>query len=296
MCWVSQVHFNRTTNVERQGYFHLAAEKSGMPAEELAPIGYGTYGLDERQECVAAIQTALDVGYRHLDTAQMYHNEEFVGAAIAESDVPREEIFLATKVNTGNLAYDDVLATTEASLEKLGVDTADLLYVHWPSRTYDAEETLAAFDELHEAGRIRHIGLSNFTPDLLAEAREILDAPVFAHQAELHPLLQQPDLRAEAIEHDEYLVAYSPLARNEVAEVPELVEIGEKHDASPAQVALAWLSTLENVLAIPKAASEAHIRDNFAAQSITLDADDLAIIESLDRGYRIADPDSAPWN
>ena len=267
-----------------------------MPSEELPTPGFGTYQLTDPQECVDAISTALEVGYRHVDTAQMYDNEEYVGQAIAESDVSREDVFLATKVNTGNLAYDDVLETTEASLEKLRTDYVDLLYVHWPIRTYDAEATLAALDELHDDGAIRHVGLSNFTPDLLAEARELLDAPLFAHQVEMHPLLQQRELHREAVEHDEYLVAYSPIAKGEVAEVPELVEIAEKHDATPAQVSLAWLMSRENVVPIPRSSSEAHIRENYEALSLDLDDEDLERIASVDRGKRLVDPENAPWN
>jgi diketogulonate reductase-like aldo/keto reductase len=267
-----------------------------MPAEELPPVGFGTYKLEDPDECVESVATALEVGYRHVDTAQGYDNEEYVGRAIGESDVPREDVFLATKVSTRNLAYDDVLATTEESLERLQVDAVDLLYVHWPLETYDPEGTLSALDELHEAGTVRNVGLSNFLPDQIADARERLDAPVFAHQVEMHPLLQQRQLHREAVENDSYLVAYSPIAKGEVFDVPELVEIAEKHDATPAQVSLAWLMGRDNVVPIPKASDPDHARENLAATELELDEEDRECIRSIDEERRMVDFDAAPWN
>ncbi|AFK20316.1 aldo/keto reductase [Haloferax mediterranei ATCC 33500] len=263
--------------------------------KEFPQLGFGTYKLEDRDECVEAVTTALDVGYRHIDTAQMYDNEEFVGEGLAESDVDLDDIFVATKLDTDNLGYDDVLETARESAEKLGVETIDLLYVHWPLDSYDEAETLAALDELYEDGLIANIGLSNFRPDQLETAIESLDAPVFAHQVEMHPLLQQDELRAFAEEHDHYLVAYSPIARNEVAENETIVDIAEKHDASPAQVSLAWLMA-KGATPIPKAASPEHIRDNFAALDLELDDEDVAAIDAIDETHRIVDFDEAPWN
>ncbi|MFC7202198.1 aldo/keto reductase [Haloferax namakaokahaiae] len=258
-------------------------------------LGFGTYKLEDRDECVSAVTTALDVGYRNIDTAQMYDNEEYVGEALAASDVPRDEVFVATKLDTSNLTAEAVKETTKESADKLGLDTIDLLYVHWPLDTYDADETLAALDELYDEGLIANLGLSNFRPDQLEAAIEKLDAPLFAHQVEMHPLLQQRELRELADEHDHHLVAYSPIARNQVADNDTIVEIAEKHDASPAQVALAWIMS-KGATAIPKASSEAHIRDNFAALDLELDAEDIAAIDELDETNRIVDFDAAPWN
>jgi diketogulonate reductase-like aldo/keto reductase len=259
-------------------------------------LGFGTYQMEDRDECTTAVATALDVGYRHLDTAQGYDNESYVGEAIAGADVDREDLFVATKLDTGNLGYDDALATAEESRERLGVDAIDLLYVHWPLDTYDPEETLPALDELRDEGVVRHVGLSNFTPDLIDEAREILDAPIFAHQVEMHPLLQQETLREYAREDDHWLVAYSPIARGDVADVPEIREVAEKHDATPAQVSLAWLLAKEGVAPIPKAATPAHVRENWAARELTLDPEDVAKIDGIDREERVVDFDAAPWN
>ena len=263
---------------------------NGMPM-----LGLGTWENTDPEDCRNAVATALETGYRHVDTAQIYGNEAEVGDGIARADVDREDVFLATKVWIDNLAPEDVRATTEASLDRLGVDAVDLMYVHWPAREYDPEATLEAFDELYDEGLIDRIGISNFEPEQVAEAVDLTDAPVFANQVELHPLLQQDDLREACAEHDVELVAYSPLARGQVFEVPELTEIAEKHGASEAQVSLAWLRE-KGVTAIPKATSEAHIRDNWGSIAVDLDDEDVAAIDAIDREDRRVDPGFAPWN
>jgi len=266
-----------------------------MTELDLHPLGLGTWQNDDPDECAESVRTALDVGYRNVDTAQGYDNEAAVGRGIAEASVPREEVFLATKVDTGNLSYDDVHETTRESLDKLGTDYLDLLYVHWPIDTYDAPETLRAFQELYDEGLIRHIGVSNFEPRHLDAAREILDAPIFANQVELHPYLQQEELRADAEEHDYHVVAYSPLARTSVLDDDVLADIADKHDASIPQVVLAWHLDLD-IVTIPKATSAEHIRDNWGAYDVDLDDEDHERIASLDQGQREVDFDGAPWN
>jgi len=258
-------------------------------------IGIGTYENTDPQVCAESVQTALDAGYRHVDTAEMYGNEAAVGEGIARADVDREDAFLATKIDSSNLAYDDVLESAASCLDRLGVDAVDLLYVHWPIRTYDPDGTLAAFDELYDRGLVRNVGLSNFTPAQLDEAIDRLDAPLAAHQVECHPLLQQDELRAHADEHGYRLVAYSPLAKGQVFEVPELVEIAEEHDATAAQVSLAWLLA-KGAAVIPKSSSPDHIRENLAARDLTLDEDELARIDDIERRERQVDFDAAPWN
>jgi 2,5-diketo-D-gluconate reductase B len=266
-----------------------APRANGMPM-----LGLGTWKNDDPDACANAVETALEMGYRHIDTAQAYGNEEHVGRGIAAADVPREDVFLATKVWIDRLAREDVLSSTERSLEKLGVDYVDLLYVHWPAGEYDPAETLSAFEELHDAGSIERIGVSNFLPEQVDEAIERTDAPIFANQVEVHPLLQQKELREHCTDRDVEVVAYSPLARGAVFDVPELTEIAEKHDASAAQVSLAWLRE-KGVTAIPKATSEAHIRDNWGSLDVDLDDEDVETIDSLDRRERQVDPGFAPW-
>jgi 2,5-diketo-D-gluconate reductase B len=257
-------------------------------------LGLGTWENDDSDACANAVATALEAGYRHVDTAQAYGNETHVGRGISEADVDREDVFLATKVWIDNLAYDDVLATTEASLDRLGVDYVDLLYVHWPSRAYDPEGTFRAFDELVDEGKIARIGISNFLPEQVDEAIERADAPIFANQIEMHPLLQQEKLREHCADRDVEVVAYSPLARGKVFDVPELTEIAEKHDVSEAQVSLAWLC-VKGVTAIPKATGEAHIRDNWSSLEVDLDDEDVETIDAIDRTDRQVDPGFSPW-
>jgi diketogulonate reductase-like aldo/keto reductase len=264
-----------------------------MPTDVPTP-GLGTYRLTDRDECADAVRTALEAGYRHVDTAQMYGNEEYVGEGIAAADVPREDVFLATKLEPGNLAYDDAVRTARESRDRLGVDVIDLLYVHWPLRTYDPEETLAALDDLRDDGLIRHVGLSNFTPDLLAAARDRLDAPVAAHQVEMHPLLPQRDLLRDAREHDTALVAYCPVIRGRAGDYDAIRAVADRHDATPEQVCLAWLHE-NGAVPIPKSSSEAHIRENLDALDLDLSDDDVARIDSIDERERLVEPDDAPW-
>jgi diketogulonate reductase-like aldo/keto reductase len=256
-------------------------------------LGLGTWQNERHEQCAQSVRTALEMGYRHIDTAQIYRNEDAVGEGIAAADVPREEIFLATKVWIDNLAPEDVLETTAESLDRLGTGYVDLLYVHWPAREYNPEETLAAFDQLHEEGSVRRIGVSNFEPEHVDRARDVLDAPLFANQVEIHPMLPREDLQAYAAETDLELVAYSPLARGDVLSNSTLGEIAEKHGVSEPQVALAWLREKE-ITAIPKATSEAHIRDNFESLTLTLDAEDIERIDSIDQRSRKVHPDFAP--
>jgi len=267
-----------------------------MPPEELPPIGLGTLWYETPAECVENVETALEMGYRHLDTAQKYENEREVGEAIERSSVPREDVFLATKVAESNLAYDDVIETAHASLDRLGVDAVDMLYVHWPAVTYDAEETLSAFNELLGEGAMRYVGLGNATPELFEEAVDILDEPPLAAQVEMHPLLPQDDLRACVREHDAYLVAYCPLMRGDVFEVPDLVSIAADAGITPAQLSLAWLCSKPDVIPIPKATGEAHLRENLAAADIDLDEATIEAVDAIDEERRILDAEKGPWN
>ncbi len=268
-----------------------------MPPISFPRIGLGTVS-DDPEEWTDAVRTALEMGYRHIDTAQMYENEVYVGAGIDESSVDRDEVFLASKTVYPD-APDDPSGVTEAidaSRERLGVDTVDLFYVHWPSAVYEPEVVLPQYQQAVEDGRIDHVGVANFTPELIDEAQDHLDVPILAHQVELHPLLQQPDLVEHAQREDIWLVAYCPVARGEVFDVPEIVDVAEKHDVTPPQVSLAWLLSKDNVAVIPKSSDPAHMRENLAAADVTLDDEDIATIESIDREHRIIDMDVGPWN
>lgn len=262
--------------------------RNGMPV-----LGLGTWENDDPAQCTESVANALDAGYRHVDTAQIYGNEAAVGKGIARSDVDREDIFLATKVWIDQLSPEDVAASTRESLEKLGVDAVDLLYVHWPAGEYEPEETLPAFAELRDDGLIDRIGVSNFEPHHLDAATDALGETPFANQVEMHPLLRQEELREYADDNGVELVAYSPLARGEILDDPEVVDIAEKHGVSAAQVSLAWLRE-SGVTAIPKATGIDHIRDNLASLDLELDDEDVAAIDELGRTDRQLNPDFGP--
>ncbi|MFB6073558.1 MAG: aldo/keto reductase [Haloarculaceae archaeon] len=269
-----------------------------MPRNAMPRLGLGTHSEADREQWTDNVRTALDVGFRHVDTAQVYENEQYVGEGIRASDVDREDVFLATKT-----VHHDVPPTPEAvpaaidgCLDRLGVEYLDLLYVHWPTGIYDHEAVLPAYDAAYEAGKIRRVGLSNFTPELLDEALAVLESPLFAHQVEMHPLLPQEELVAHAQAHDYWLVAYSPLAKGAVFDVPAIRDVAEKHDATPAQVSLAWLLDHDNVAAIPKASSREHMQENLAAGEIELDDEDRERIDGIDERRRMIDPARAAWN
>lgn len=262
---------------------------------EIPELGLGTWQNTEPGKCSNAVKTALEMGYQHIDTAQVYENEEHVGEGINESNIDRDSFFLASKVWIDQLKPENVVSSTEESLDKLGVDRVDLMYIHWPSGDYNPEETFKGFKELVEQDKIGNIGISNFEPDQIDEAMEIAGEHIIANQVEMHPLLQQEDILEKCREHDIYLVAYSPLARGKVFEVEEIQEIADKHGVSEAQVSLAWLMQKENVVVIPKATGEDHIKDNYKAQELELDEEDIQKIDSIERQERQVDPGFAPW-
>lgn len=271
-----------------------------MPPTTIPTPGLGTMGITDPDEGPVTIENAIRIGYRHLDTAQKYANEVIVGEGIARTDIPREDLFVATKIEEMNLAYDDVLRTAERSIDSLGIDVVDLLYLHWPAVTgqddrYDPEGTIRAFNELLDDGRIRNVGVANFSIELVEEAQEHFGLPILANQVEMHPLLQQRGLRTFARKNDMYLVAYCPLMRGSIGEVPELQEIAGKYDATPGQVSLAWLMSKDRVVPIPKSGGT-HLQENYRARDLDLHPSDLDQIDAIDREERVVDPGKGPWN
>lgn len=274
----------------------------------LPKIGLGTSNLGIRfgdvendpSEALESVQAGLELGYRHVDTAQMYGNEHLIGEAIEQSVVPRGDVFLATKVDPSNLAYDDVIESTEESLEALRTDYVDLLYVHWPIKAYDPEDTLPAFDDLRDDGKVLNVGVSNFTVDLLEEARDILDAPIVVNQMQIHPMLppfegEREELLPYAQENDIDLMSWSPLVRGDGLGLPEVNEVAEKHGISAAQAILAWLFEYD-IKVIVKSTSREHLRDNLGAITQELDQEDIELIESVEDRKRLFDREQAPWN
>ena len=268
-----------------------------MMMSELSPVGLGTWENEDPDQCAASVRNALEMGYRHIDTARFYGNEVAVGAGIAAASVPRDEIFLASKLHpfAEGLAYDEVYDGVRESLDLLDLDALDLLYVHWPVGNYDPTETLRAFDDLVADGVTRYVGVSNFSAEMIETAQQTLKAPLFAHQAERHPLLPRDDLVTHARDNDYTFVAYSPLGRGHALSLPEIESIAAERGISPAVVSLAWVTAPDNVVAVPKATGTDHLEDNLSATEVTLSTDEIERINAIDRRERFVDRDGAPW-
>ncbi|ALM51217.1 2,5-didehydrogluconate reductase DkgB [Halomonas huangheensis] len=260
--------------------------------------GFGTYRL-EGDTLKFAIDCALKHGYRHIDTAQFYGNEKDVGAAINASAVPREEIFLTTKVWWDRLEPQDLKDSVDESLARLEMDHVDLLLIHWPSpdNALPMSAYLTALKEVQSAGKARHIGVSNFTIAQLDEALEILGSGrILTNQIEVHPFLQNRELIEHCRGMGIAVTAFMPLAVGKVMEDETLKRIADRHGVTPAQITLAWLNQLD-IAVIPSSTKERNIQSNIEAMSITLSDEDMAAIADLDRGERIASPDFAPhWD
>jgi 2,5-diketo-D-gluconate reductase B len=262
-----------------------------VQGEKVPALGLGTW-QSPGKTCQEAVRHALELGYRHIDTAQAYENEQYVGRGLADSGVDRDDIFLTTKVWRSNMRHDDVIASTHESLRKLGTDYVDLMLLHWPVDDVPFAESLEALVELKEQQKIRHLGVSNYTPSQVDEALETTS--IFANQVEYHPFLAQTDLLNLADEHDFMLTAYSPLARGDVVDHETLAEIGSRYGKSAAQVTLRWHIQQPHLSTIPKANSAEHREANFDIFDFELTDDEMATIHQLADGGRRIDPSFAP--
>lgn len=252
-----------------------------MKGARVPALGFGTWPLNGA-DCARAVREAIEVGYRHIDTAQNYGNEAEVGKGIAQSAIARAELWVTTKLSRGNLTAKEVARSTDESLTKLGLDHLDLLLIHWPSRTVPLAETLGAMTKLRDAGKTRFIGVSNFTTKLLDEATQ--DADIICDQVEYHPFLSQRAVLGAVKKHGLFLTAYSPVARGRVPNDKRLQTIGTKYGKTAAQVALRWLIEQDNVAAIPKAGSRAHMQANIDIFDFALAPEDRAAIDALGSG------------
>jgi len=259
-------------------------------------LGLGTFRL-QGAACERAVEQALALGYRHIDTAEMYGNEEAIGRALRAAGVPRDQLHITTKVWWESLTPEGVRRALEGSLSRLGLDYVDLYLIHWPAPEMDLGAVLETMMALREAGRIREIGVSNFPVALLRRAVEEIGAPIVCDQIEYHVLLDQSRVLSYARAHGLFVTAYCPLAQGRLAEHPALLRIAEKHGASPAQVALKWLLDQEDVVAIPKAGRRESQLANLAAWDATLDDEDRALIRALPKDQRFVSPAFAPaWD
>jgi 2,5-diketo-D-gluconate reductase B len=255
-------------------------EYQTIKGEKVPSLGLGTWRL-YGQECARAVERALVLGYRHIDTAQMYANEGEVGHGMLNSGVDREDVFIVTKVRTSSFSHDGVISSTRESLKKLQTDYVNLLLMHWPNPSVPLEETLGAMTQLQDGGSVKHIGVSNFPPSMVEEATQ--HAEIFCNQVEYHPYRAQDELLEQATAMDYLLTAYSPVAGGAAVNDATLREIGKAHGKTAAQVALRWLIQQEKVAAIPKAASEDHLESNFDIFDFELNDEEMKRIFALRR-------------
>jgi 2,5-diketo-D-gluconate reductase B len=262
----------------------------------LPRLGLGTFRM-QGDACRAAVETALGLGYRHIDTAEMYGNEEAIGAALAAAGLPRKDLHVTTKVWHENLAPDAIRRSFDASLKKLRLDHVDLYLVHWPSKNMNLPAMFETLMKLKEEGRTRAIGVANFTVALLKTVVEEIKAPIACNQVEYHVMLDQTKVRQYLAAKSIPLVAYCPLAQGKVSSDETLAAIGRKHGVSAAQVALKWLLDRDGVAAIPKASRRESQQANLDALKLTLDDADRKAIVALPKDRRCVNPGFAPaWD
>jgi len=260
-------------------------------------LGFGTWPL-KGDECARAVRTALETGYRHIDTAAMYENEDSVGDGIRTASVPRDDIHLTTKVWHDRLGRTDLLQSARDSLSRLKLDHVDLLLVHWPAKDVPLSETIEALVEAKSSGMTRAIGVSNFPSALLREAQELAAGSLVTNQVEYHPFLSQKTLLSAVGEFGMTLSAYCPIAKGKVNDDPVIAGIAANHGKSPVQVTLRWLLQQEGVIAVPKSGAPERIKANFEVFDFELSEDEMNRIFALGSSAgRIVNVDFAPvWD
>lgn len=240
-------------------------------------IGLGTYRL-KGEECRRAVRIALKKGYNHIDTAEMYENEPEIRKEI--EGINRSNLFITSKVRPTNLYYEDVLKACNSSLKRLGTSYVDLYLIHWPNEAVPIGETLQAMEKLHEEGKAKSIGVSNFTIQQTKKAMKVSEVPITANQVEFHPWLYQKELLEFCRKHDIVLIAYTPLARTKVFKEEVIQRLADKHEKTPAQIVLRW-EIQRGVVTIPKSSSEKHIQENLQILDWKLDSEDTKRIDEI---------------
>jgi len=266
-------------------------EKGG---QKMPTLGYGTFKLSG-EACENGVQVAIETGYRHIDTARMYGNEKEVGKGIKNSGIERKELFVTSKIPPDNLSPEHIRQETENSLRALDMEYVNLMLIHWPNFDIPLEKSLETFFQLKEEGKIKAVGVSNFTIELTRKAAKV--GEIFTNQVEYHPLLDQQKLLDATRELDILLTAYSPIARGEVNEQVTIKQIAEKYNKLPTQVTLRWLIQQDKVAAIPKAAKENHIKSNFDIFDFELTDEEMQQMDAVRNDHRLVDPTWAPnWD
>ncbi len=272
---------------------HVSANGADIPA-----LGLGTWTL-RGEAATRCVEAALRAGYRHIDTASSYENEAAVGVGLRAADVPRDRVFVTTKVWPTDIAGGDLQRSLEASLRRLAVDYVDLALIHWPSKTVPLAQSIKALNEVRKRGLARNIGVSNFTVALVEEAVVLSDHPLACNQIEYHPLLNQDRVLSACRNHGLAVVSYCPLARGSdlFAQAP-IARAAGAHGKTPAQVTLRWHVQQDGVVAIPRSSHAARIGENLDVFDFELDAAEMAAIDALrPRHLRICDFEFSPaWD
>ncbi|MEB2844498.1 aldo/keto reductase [Rhizobiales bacterium RZME27] len=263
----------------------VSANGANIPA-----LGFGTFRMPD-DDVHRILPQALKLGFRHVDTAQIYKNEQAVGDVLANSGIPRQDIFLTTKVWVDRVGHDAFIASVDESLKKLKTDYVDLLLLHWPQSEMPLTERIGALNELRKAGKVKNIGVSNFSTALMAEAVKLSDAPIVNNQVEYHPYLDQSKVLAEAAKTGMSLTAYYLMADGAVPKDEALKDIGAKHGKTAAQVVLRWAVQQKDVIALSKTATESRLPENFEIFDFALSEEEMAAVHKLARADgRIVNP------
>jgi len=260
---------------------------------EIPQLGFGVFQIPP-DETAEATRTALEIGYRHIDTAEMYGNEAGVGEAVRQSGIPREEVFVTSKLNNGFHARDEALRAFDGTLEALGFDYVDLFLIHWPLPGIDVDyiETWKAMEEIYRSGRAKSIGVSNFKEHHLRRLFSDTEITPAVNQIEIHPYLAQDALRAFDAEHEIATEAWSPIAQGKVLDDPTILRVAERHGKTASQVTLRWHVQRGDIV-FPKSVTRSRVEENFAIFDFQLSEDDMREITALDRGERTGpDPDT----
>ncbi|MFB6309470.1 MAG: aldo/keto reductase [Haloarculaceae archaeon] len=260
--------------------------------DELPMVGAGTWDI-HGETVKRSVRAALEDGYRHVDTAEGYHNESEIGEVL--SDFDREDVFLTSKVLPKHLHYNSVIEACEASLDRLGTDYLDLYLVHWPNPTISLRETLQAMARLKERGLVRNVGVSNFSAYQLSAALHVSPVEIAVNQIEYHPWFARDELVEYCRENDVVVEAAAPLARTEIFGDETLANLAEKYDRSEAQIALKW-AVEKGIVPLPKSTSPEHVRQNRRLFDWEIDDEDLALLDGLDRDHPVYDTGARDWS
>jgi 2,5-diketo-D-gluconate reductase A len=262
---------------------------------QIPQLGFGVYQIPP-DETAEATRTALEIGYRHIDTAQMYGNEAGVGQAVRESGIDRAEVFVTSKLNNNKLEREDILRSFDQSLSDMGFDYLDLFLIHWPlPAASDYVARWKALEEIYASGRAKAIGVSNFQPHHLRNLFAASEVRPAVNQVEIHPFLAQDDLRAFDADHEIVTEAWSPIGQGQVLGDPVITQVAEQVGKSPAQVTLRWHVQRGDVI-FPKSSSKDRMAENFAIFDFELDQQQMSAITALDHAGRIGpDPDQFNW-